>query len=31
MAEGGLTTTVARDSGPMSHGLRSLYIDDKDY
>ena len=26
-----LTTTVAPDSGPMSHGLRSLYIDDKDY
>ena len=28
---GGLTRTVAPDSGPMSHGLRSLYIDDKDY
>ena len=34
MAGGGLaslTRTVAPDSGPMSHGLRSLYIDDKDY
>ena len=26
-----LTTTVAPDSGPMSQGLRSLYIDDMDY
>ena len=26
-----LTRTVAPDSGPMSQGLRSLYIDDKDY
>ena len=34
MATGGLanlTRTVAPDSGPMSQGLRSLYIDDKDY
>ena len=30
-ADGGLTRTVAPDSGPMSQGLRSLYIDDKDY
>ena len=30
-ADGGLTRTVARDSGPMSQGLRSLYIDDMDY
>ena len=28
---GGLTRTVAPDSGPMSQGLRSLYINDKDY
>jgi len=28
---GGLTRTVAPDSGPMSQGLRSLYIDDMDY
>jgi hypothetical protein len=26
-----LTRTVAPDSGPMSQGLRSLYIDDMDY
>jgi len=26
-----LTRTVAPDSGPMSQGLRSLYINDKDY
>jgi len=26
-----LTRTVAPDSGPMSQGLRSLYIDDRDY
>ena len=34
MASGGpvrLTRTVAPDSGPMSQGLRSLYINDKDY
>jgi hypothetical protein len=34
MATGGLanlTRTVAPDSGPMSQGLRSLYINDKDY
>ena len=34
MAGGGLanlTRTVAPDSGPMSGGLRSLYIDDMDY
>ena len=30
MAGGGLTRTVAPDSGPMSQGLRSLYIDDMD-
>ena len=30
-AGGGLTRTVAPDSGPMSQGLRSLYIDDRDY
>jgi len=30
-ASGGLTRTVAPDSGPMSQGLRSLYIDDRDY
>jgi len=33
-ASGGLanlTRTVAPDSGPMSQGLRSLYIDDMDY
>ena len=30
-ASGGLTRTVAPDSGPMSQGLRSLYINDKDY
>jgi len=30
-ADGGLTRTVAPDSGPMSQGLRSLYINDKDY
>jgi len=29
--DGGLTRTVAPDSGPMSQGLRSLYINDKDY
>jgi len=29
-AGGGLTRTVAPDSGPMSQGLRSLYIDDMD-
>ena len=29
-AGGGLTRTVAPDSGPMSRGLRSLYIDDMD-
>jgi hypothetical protein len=28
---GGLTRTVAPDSGPMSQGLRSLYINDRDY
>jgi hypothetical protein len=28
---GGLTRTVARDSRPMEQGLRSLYINDKDY
>ena len=28
---GGLTRTVAPESGPMSQGLRSLYINDKDY
>jgi len=34
LATGGianLTRTVAPDSGPMSQGLRSLYIDDMDY
>ena len=31
MADGGLTRTVAPDSGPMDQGLRSLYINDKDY
>ena len=34
MAGGGLanlTRTVAPDSGPMHQGLRSLYINDKDY
>ena len=30
-ASGGLTRTVARDSRPMEQGLRSLYINDKDY
>ena len=30
-ASGGLTRTVAPDSGPMSQGLRSLYINDRDY
>ena len=30
-ASGGLTTTVAPDSGPMHQGLRSLYINDRDY
>ena len=30
-AGGGLTRTVAPDSGPMHGGLRSLYIDDMDY
>ena len=30
-ADGGLTRTVAPDSGPMSQGLRSLYINDRDY
>ena len=30
-ASGGLTRPVAPDSGPMSQGLRSLYIDDRDY
>jgi hypothetical protein len=30
-AGGGLTRTVARDSRPMEQGLRSLYINDKDY
>jgi len=30
-ASGGLTRTVAPDSGPMDQGLRSLYINDKDY
>jgi len=30
LARGGLTRTVAPDSGPMSQGLRSLYIDDMD-
>ena len=33
-ASGGLanlTRTVAPDSGPMHQGLRSLYINDKDY
>ena len=30
-AGGGLTRTVAPDSGPMSQGLRSLYINDRDY
>ena len=30
LAGGGLTRTVALDSGPMSQGLRSLYIDDMD-
>jgi len=30
LAGGGLTRTVAPDSGPMSQGLRSLYIDDMD-
>jgi hypothetical protein len=29
-AGGGLTRTVAPDSGPVSRGLRSLYIDDMD-
>jgi hypothetical protein len=29
-ARGGLTRTVAPDSGPVSRGLRSLYIDDMD-
>jgi hypothetical protein len=29
--DGGLTRTVAPDSGPMSQGLRSLYINDMDY
>ena len=29
--DGGLTRTVAPDSGPMHQGLRSLYINDKDY
>jgi len=29
-AGGGLTRTVAPDSGPVSQGLRSLYIDDMD-
>jgi len=29
--DGGLTRTVAPESGPMSQGLRSLYINDKDY
>jgi len=29
-AHGGLTRTVAPDSGPVSRGLRSLYIDDMD-
>jgi len=29
--DGGLTRTVAPDSGPMSQGLRSLYINDRDY
>jgi hypothetical protein len=28
---GGLTRTVAPESGPMHQGLRSLYINDKDY
>ena len=28
---GGLTRTVAPDSGPMEQGLRSLYINDRDY
>ena len=34
LASGGLanlTRTVAPDSGPMSQGLRSLYINDRDY
>jgi len=26
-----LTRTVAPDSGPMAQGLRSLYINDRDY
>ena len=30
-ASGGLTRTVAPESGPMDQGLRSLYINDKDY
>jgi len=30
-ADGGLTRTVAPDSGPMAQGLRSLYINDRDY
>ena len=30
-ASGGLTRTVAPESGPMHQGLRSLYINDKDY
>ena len=30
LARGGLTRTLAPDSGPMSQGLRSLYIDDMD-